>query len=107
MYHQEHQTDRLHIRQLTSEDSVVWTNFFDDLIHLKHLPLPSQPGMSNYQKAEFWIGKQLTRYQENRFGLMALINKTNGTFMGQCGLLSQELDGEPVLEIGYHLLSSY
>jgi len=63
--------------------------------------------MSNLEKAEFWIEKQLSRYEENRFGLMALINKENGKFIGMCGLLSQELDGEPVVEIGYHLLNPY
>ncbi len=107
MYLQEHHTDRLLIRPLTKEDIARWVNFFDDPIHLKHLPLPPQLGMSNYEKAEFWIDKQLTRYKENRYGLMALINQESKEFMGMCGLLSQELDNEPALEIGYHLLNLY
>lgn len=107
MYYQNHQTQRLNIRELIKEDITIWTNFFDDPIHLKHLPLPPQPGMSNYQKAEFWIEKQFARYKENRFGLMALINRETGEFMGMCGLLTQVVDDESVLEIGYHLLSPY
>lgn len=107
MYYQNHQTERLNIRELTKEDIIIWTKFFDDPIHLQHLPLPPQPGMSNYQKAEFWIDKQLTRYKENRYGLMALTNKDTGEMMGMCGLLSQIVDEEPVLEIGYHLLNQY
>lgn len=107
MYYRDHETQRLKIRLLTIEDAIIWTKFFDDPIHLKHLPLPPQPGMNNLQKAEFWIDKQLTRYVENRFGLMALVNKENNEFTGMCGMLTQELDGEKVFEIGYHLLNSY
>ena len=107
MYYQNYQTARLNIRELVIEDISIWTNFFDDPIHLKHLPLPLPTGLSNHQKAEFWIDKQFTRYKENRFGLMALINKDSNELMGMCGLLSQELDGEPVLELVYHLLSPW
>jgi ribosomal-protein-alanine N-acetyltransferase len=107
MYHQTYQTERLSIRLLTKEDITTWTKFFDDPIHLKHLPLPPQPGMSNYEKAEFWVEKQFARYKEDRFGLMALVNKETNEMIGMCGLLSQELDGEKVLEVGYHLLYPY
>jgi ribosomal-protein-alanine N-acetyltransferase len=107
MYAQNHSTERLLIRPLVKEDAIIWQQFFHHPECLQYIVLPPQPGLSNLQKTEFWIDKQLTRYKENRFGLMALINKNTNQFMGQCGLLSQGLDGEPVLEIGYHLLPQY
>jgi RimJ/RimL family protein N-acetyltransferase len=105
MYHQNHQTERLLIRLLTAEDAIIWEKFFEYPECIQYLP--AQPDKTNFEKARFWMDKQLTRYKENRFGLMGLIEKTTGNFVGQCGLLTQELDGEPVLEIGYHLLPEY
>jgi ribosomal-protein-alanine N-acetyltransferase len=102
-YVQEHHTERLLIRPLTEEDIPTWESYFEDPEYLQYIMLPPQPGLSNLQKAEFWIGKQFARYKENRFGLMALVEKSSGELVGQCGLLLQELEGEPVLEIGYHL----
>ena len=54
-----------------------------------------------------WIDIQLSRYQNNRFGHKALINKQTNEFVGQCGLLTQEVEGEVKIEIGYHILPKY
>jgi ribosomal-protein-alanine N-acetyltransferase len=105
MYHQNYETERLYIRLLEPADVKVWEKFFEFPECTRYLP--AQPDKTNYEKAEFWVDKQLTRYRENRFGLMALIEKTTGNFVGQCGLLTQELDGEPVVEIGYHLFPEF
>ncbi len=32
---------------------------------------------------------------------------SSGTFIGDCGLTYQHVDGETVLEVGYHLLPEY
>jgi ribosomal-protein-alanine N-acetyltransferase len=105
MYHQNYETERLSIRLLILADAAVWERFFE--YPECTLYLPQQVDKTNLEKAEFWIDKQLTRYRENRFGLMALIEKETGELVGQCGLLTQEVDGEPVLEIGYHLFPEH
>lgn len=98
-------SERLITRKLTENDIPIWTTFFEDEECGYFFPTM---GLPNAQaRAEYWIEKQLARYQENRFGLQALINKESGEFVGQCGLLLQELDGEPVLEIGYALLKPH
>ena len=38
---------------------------------------------------------------------MALIEKTSGCFVGQCGLLTQKIEGKEELEIGYHLIPEF
>jgi len=38
---------------------------------------------------------------------MALIEKSTGDFVGQCGLLMQQIDGQDEIEIGYHLFPKY
>jgi RimJ/RimL family protein N-acetyltransferase len=98
-------SERLTTRLLTSNDVAIWTNFFNDKDCARFFPTM---GMTNAtDRAAFWIQKQLARYEENRFGLQALINKETGEFVGQCGLLLQEVDSQPVLEIGYSLLKPH
>lgn len=58
-----------------------------------------------YTKEEVggWIDKNLDRYQKDGFGLWALWEKEKKTFVGQCGITMQNIDGEMVPEIGYHI----
>ena len=57
--------------------------------------------------AQYWIDLCLKRYEENRLGLQALLDKETGAFIGQCGLLKQEVNGKPEIEVGYHLIGRY
>lgn len=50
-----------------------------------------------------WLANQQRRYQEDGFGLCALINKADGQFIGQCGLTIQTWAKQPVIEVGYLL----
>lgn len=57
--------------------------------------------------AKTWIDGQLKRYREGTFGLMSLIEKSSGAYVGQCGLLMR-LEFEPnLLEIGYSLIPQH
>jgi len=98
-------SDRLITRKLTKDDVGIWTTFFEDKDCAHFFPTMGLPNAK--ARAEYWIEKQLARYEENRFGLQALIHKQSGEFIGQCGLLLQEVDNEPVLEIGYSLLKPH
>jgi RimJ/RimL family protein N-acetyltransferase len=59
------------------------------------------------ERAEQWIKWQLDRYKNKRFGLQALIDKKTNNFIGQCGLLVQEIDGITEVEVGYHIFKKY
>ena len=59
------------------------------------------------ERTDKWIKKALQRYAEGSFGLMALIERSSGNFVGQCGLLMQHIDGKDEIEIGYHLLPAF
>src|SRR5690349_7897266 len=104
MYLQNHHTERLLIRPLTEADKMIWEDFFEPAEYLQYITIKAHENWSKTEKTNFWFDKQFARYKENRFGLMALTLKDTHQMVGQCGLLSQELDGAPVLEIGYHLL---
>lgn len=52
---------------------------------------------------EEWIARNQRRYAELGYGLWAAILKSAGEFIGDCGLCWQDVDGERLLEIAYHI----
>ncbi|WP_319592387.1 GNAT family N-acetyltransferase [uncultured Draconibacterium sp.] len=105
MYITNAETERLIIRRLYESDSDVWKKFFVDNPGLDFLGLDRDMNIEDQSKA--WIEKQLSRYANNLFGHQALIEKESRQLIGQCGLLTQEIDGKIEIEIGYHILPKY
>ncbi|WP_445589469.1 GNAT family N-acetyltransferase [Sunxiuqinia sp. A32] len=105
MYLDGAETERLRIRKLELSDIAIWESFFENNDYLPYLGLD----LSSDKKAQAkeWIEIQLRRYQEKRYGHHALIDKQTNQFIGQCGLLTQEIDGKTEIEIGYHILPAY
>ncbi|HWY10375.1 MAG TPA: GNAT family N-acetyltransferase [Bacteroidia bacterium] len=95
------QTQRLTTRFLTLDDFKTWAKFMGDQESVEFFP------KANFKTPEdraiFWIEKQMTRYKENKYGLQVLLDKNTGEFIGQCGLLLQEVDSKLELEVGYHI----
>lgn len=104
-YHDNLQTARLITRFLTPEDVDTWAPFFEDKEAVEFLS--TFGNASSREMSKFWIEKQLQRYKEQRFGLQALHLKTTGEFIGQCGLITQAIDGKQEMEIGYHIFKKY
>ncbi|MBK7408047.1 MAG: GNAT family N-acetyltransferase [Saprospirales bacterium] len=106
-YHYEDglETERLLTRKLVYDDYKTWSAFFDepDAIQFFTFLKPT----SSEERAKDWIEKQLARYQEQRYGLQALIDKKTGEMIGQCGLLAQDIDGKIELEVGYSLFKKH
>jgi RimJ/RimL family protein N-acetyltransferase len=44
------------------------------------------------EEARVWLNKQIERYNKDGYGLWAVINKENNDFLGQCGLINQNVD---------------
>jgi RimJ/RimL family protein N-acetyltransferase len=103
-YLEEHKTERLLIRPLNKGDYRVWEEFIMDVSATRFFP---DNWKLKPERSRDWIDLQLNRYRENRYGLHALIEKKSGEFVGQCGLLTQTIDGGDELEIGYHLIPRY
>ncbi len=99
------ESERLVTRFLTAEDAVAWNEFFQDKEAIELFPaLFVVPGQDNGTP---WVARQLQRYQTNKLGLQALIEKTSGAFIGQCGLMVQEVDGIQEIEVGYHIFKRH
>ena len=52
---------------------------------------------------ESWIGRNRRRYQDDGHGLWAMVLKSSGEVVGDCGLTRQNVDGVDDIEIGYHV----
>lgn len=104
-YEDQLQSERLLTRFLSPDDISIWSDFFKDKDATAFFP--DIPFSTDEAKSKWWIERQLTRYKENRFGLQAIIHKQTGDFVGQCGLLIQEVDGKEEIEIGYDIFKKY
>lgn len=98
-------TERLITRFLTPEDIRVWTHFFKDKDATAFFP--NLEFDTDEEKARWWVERQLTRYRESRFGLQALVHKHTKEFIGQCGLLTQEVDGVEEVELAFDIFKKY
>lgn len=98
------ETERMIIRPLSLNDIPSWEKFIMDKEATKFIPSGRKLDPIH---ARIWIERQLDRYKKDGYGLMALIEKSSNKFIGQCGLIVQEIDHVKELEIGYHLLPKY
>lgn len=54
-------------------------------------------------ETEEWIARNQRRYAEFGYGLWAVVLKQTGEFIADCGLCWQEVDGDRMLEVAYHV----
>ena len=96
------ETQRLILRKYTLDD-------FDALYEIMSDPEPMQhyPAPFDKEKTLNWIKWNLDNYEQYSFGLWAVVLKETGGFIGDCGITIQNIDGEMLPEIGYHINKRY
>jgi RimJ/RimL family protein N-acetyltransferase len=90
------ETERLKIRRFYKEDLIpLW--------RIMEKPEVMYAWESGFKKSEArkWLNCQYTRYHKDGYGYYAVILKDTGRLIGQAGLMKSDLNGEPVVEIGY------
>jgi RimJ/RimL family protein N-acetyltransferase len=82
------ETARTGMRELTAEDceSVAMLDWLD---------------------ADRVLRRCMEQYRTRGHGLWALELKSDGAFVGLCGLIAQEIEGVDELEVAYHVLPDY
>jgi RimJ/RimL family protein N-acetyltransferase len=95
------ETPRLRLRKLCPDDLENLFEILSDPETMQFYPRP-------YCKEEVkgWLDKSLYNYENQKYGLWAVEIRETGTFIGQCGITSQNIDNEIVQEIGYHIHKS-
>ncbi|WP_418603417.1 GNAT family N-acetyltransferase [Hwangdonia sp.] len=96
------ETDRLILRKLKIEDVPLLHDILGDKKTMIYYPAPYE-----IDEVIQWINKSIQSYAENGFGLWAVILKGSNEFIGQCGISLQNINGNIVPEIGYHIKQSF
>lgn len=95
-------TERLLLRQYTADDFDALYEIMSDPETMRHYPAPFDA-----DRTRRWIEWNLENYEKYGFGLWAVVLKETGGFIGDCGITLQEIDGETLPEIGYHIHKKY
>jgi ribosomal-protein-alanine N-acetyltransferase len=92
------QTERLILRRLTREDVDAIFAVLGDRVAMQFY----SRAFTREDAAE-WIERNLRRYEADGHGLLAVVLKENDEVIGDCGVIRQSVEGESMLEVGYHL----
>ena len=92
------ETERLLLRELTPEDFDALYAVLADADIMQYYPYTFDEN-----RVRDWIARNMTRYRKDGFGLWAVVLKESGEMIGDCGLTLQNIDGELLPEIGYHI----
>ena len=91
-------TERLVLREYTEDDFDALYEIVSDPETMQHYPAPF-----DRDRTMGWIRWNLENYEKYGFGLWAVTLKESGEFIGDCGLTLQNIDGQMLPEIGYHI----
>jgi len=92
------ETSRLILREFVPENADALARVICDRETMRFYPAPFKRS-----DADEWIARNRRRYEELGYGLWAIDLKSTAATIGDCGLTMQKIDGEDLLEIGYHL----
>ena len=92
------ETERLFMREMTMDDYDALYAVLADPEIMAHYPYAFDEA-----RVMAWIQRNMDRYRAHGFGLWAVCLKQTGEMIGDCGLTLQNIDGEILPEIGYHI----
>ena len=91
------ETERLRLRRFRRDDTDAVFAIIGDDVAMQYYPRTF-----NRRDAKEWIERNLRRYAEHGHGLFAVTLKGSDEVIGDCGIIRQEIEGGPELEVGYH-----
>lgn len=91
-------TDRLFLREMNMYDFDALYKVLADKEIMQHYPYTFDE-----ERVRAWIQRNIDRYDKFGFGLWAVCLKETGEMIGDCGLTLQNIEGEMLPEIGYHI----
>jgi RimJ/RimL family protein N-acetyltransferase len=92
-------TERLRLRELELDDVDSLSDVLGDALAMRYYPAPfDRDGVAE------WIDWARRSYREVGFGLWAVIRRSDGRFLGDCGPMLQQVEDQLIPEIGYHIV---
>ena len=92
------ETNRLILREMTPEDLEPLFAVLGDKTIMIHYPYTF-----DRERVRNWIRRNQDRYQRDGFGLWAVVLKETGEMIGDCGITMQDIRGQMLPEVGYHI----
>lgn len=96
------ETDRLILREYQTKDFDALYAILSDPETMQHYPAPFDA-----ERVRGWITWNQENYRAYGFGLWAAVLKETGVFIGDCGITIQNIHGELLPEIGYHIAKQF
>ena len=90
-------TERLVLRPLEERDLDPLSRILGDPLAMRFFPRPR-----TRDESRVWIARNQERYTVDGHGLWAVERRSDGAFLGDCGLVMQRPEGRPEVEVGYH-----
>jgi RimJ/RimL family protein N-acetyltransferase len=92
------QTARLILRPFTRDDVPALEAVIGDPVAMQWYPAPfDRAGV------EQWIERNIARYENDGHGLWAMVLKSSGELIGDCGCVVQIVEDRNEIEIAYHV----
>lgn len=95
------ETKRLFLREWTMQDLDAWAAILSDAEVMQYYPKPF-----DRQNVQDWIAWNLENYRTDGFGLWAVHLRATGELLGDCGITMQQIHGQRLPEIGFHMKKS-
>ena len=92
------ETARLTLREFVPEDADALARVICDPETMRYYPAPFTRA-----QVDEWIERNRQRYKHDGVGLWAMVLKSTREMIGDCGVIRQQVEGESLYEIGYHL----
>jgi RimJ/RimL family protein N-acetyltransferase len=92
------ETERLRLREFVPEDVDALAAVLSDPETMRYYP-----AVLDRAGVAAWIERNRRRYADDGHGLWAMVLKSSGEVVGDCGLTRQTVDGLDEIEIGYHV----
>jgi [ribosomal protein S5]-alanine N-acetyltransferase len=91
-------TDRLELRPMRDADVAALAQVLGDPWSMRFYPAPF-----DLDATTAWVRRNQERYEQDGFGLLAVVDRATDEVIGDCGPTLQEVDGEHHVELGWHI----
>jgi RimJ/RimL family protein N-acetyltransferase len=92
-------TERLLLRDLEPDDLEALYEVLGDPVAMRYYSAPF-----DRDRVATWIEWARGSYRDSGFGLWAVIRRSDGRFLGDCGPMLQPVEDRVIPEVGYHIV---
>ena len=96
------ETERLILRRMREDDAQRLLDIFSDPTAMRFFGV-----IFDRPRMDEWVRNNLEHEKQHGFSLLSVILKDNGEVIGDCGLETDEIDGETVVGIGFDFRRLY